>query len=344
MRRIAFALVAIGAALVAVPTGADAASTVKSGWWYRASDPDSAIPQAAQPPVPVPDAPVAPPAPPTVAEGHLLVEGTLEGATAVAAITYSLSEGETSPVLTIMPSESSGVPPEAVILACRAAVDWTAPEANPGRWQDKPLVDCGRSVNGIIGEDGTITFALQPLVSGTEADIVLVPGVVSETPAGRVGSAFSLSFDAAAGAVIQSSGGSSTATTAFSAPTSPTGSGSSFTAPSGGGSFSAPSAPVVQPALEPQEQAPVVPSQPQLAAKPAVAEDDTAQAVGFIIMVIGALLAGLAYLTPARAETGTVGLGRFRKPVPADATVVEPVEGGLGRFARPRVGAPPSLS
>jgi hypothetical protein len=68
--------------------------------------------------------------------------------------------------------------------------------------------------------------------------------------------------------------------------------------------------------------------------------------VAFIILLAGAALAGLAYLTPDRDEHGTVGLGRFKRPVPASALAepVQPVEGGLGRFARARTGAPPSLS
>jgi hypothetical protein len=40
-----------------------------------------------------------------------------------------------------------------------------------------------------------------------------------------------------------------------------------------------------------------------------------------------------------------IGLSRFRRPVPAVVNApIESVEGGLGRFARPRTGPPPPLS
>jgi hypothetical protein len=280
-----------------------------------------------------------------VPEGSVLVEGTPTGATAVAAITYTLLEGESAPTLTITPSTSSNVPADAVILACRAALDWEVPASQPGAWSDKPLVDCGRSVNGIIA-DGTITFPLAPLVSGTDLDVVLVPGVTDQaTPAGNVGSSFSLSFDVATGAVLTSTTSSPTTSGGGSTFTPPVSSSPSFSA--GGSTFTAPETPVVQPALEPQDQAPTVPDQPMVAA-PAAApkEDNTAQGVAFLILLAGAALAGLAYLTPARDADGTVGLGRFKRPAPAAALnpAMEPVEGGLGRFARPRTGPPPALS
>ena len=339
------ALLALGTGLLAQPTTVGAATQSKAGWWYRTSDPDSVVPSAARPPIAVPDAPVDPVAAPNVPEGSVLVEGTPEGATAIAGLTYLLVEGESSPMLTITPAETSSVPPEAVILACRAAVDWAPLEKQPGRWQDKPLVDCGRSVNGILAEDGTITFALGTLVSGTDLDIVLVPGTVSETPAGPVGSAFSLAFDVLQGAVLTTSAPSFSSSGSDSTFTPPSSSSGSFT-PSGGSSYSAPESPIVAPALEPQEQAPSVPEQPMLAAAPAVEEDTTAQGVAFIILLIGAALAALAYLTPERDETGAIGLGRFRRPRPeaVAAAPLAPVEGGLGRFARPRTGPPPALS
>jgi len=355
--RAALALCALGVGLVSSPAPVDAASATKSGWWFRGTDPVSFVPPAAAPPAlpGAPTPPEVPVAPPNAGEGELVVQGTPNGATAIAAITYLLTSGDSSPVLTITPSEGSNVPADAVILACRAPVDWEAPEPSPGTWQDKPLVDCGRSVNGIVAEDGSsITFALQPLVSGNDLDVVLTPGTTGQTtPAGAVGSSFNLTFNATEGAVLavtpgststgSSSGGSSTpsvspsVTPSFSTPSAP--------------SFTAPTTPVVQPALEPQDQAPSV---PQVAAPPtqpvASAEDDTAQGVGFIILLLGAALAGWAYLTPDRPEDGSIGLGRFRRPAPeavlqgAAATPPEPVVGGLGRFSRLRSGPPPSLS
>ena len=347
LARAGLALLALGTGLLAQPATVGAATQTKAGWWYRTSDPASVVPTAARPPVPVPDAPIEPPAAPNVPEGSVLVEGTPEGATAIAGLTYLLVEGESSPTLTVTPSETSSVPPDAIILACRAAVDWAPLESQPGRWQDKPLVDCGRSVNGIIAEDGTITFPLATLVSGTDLDIVLVPGTTAESPAGPVRSAFSLSFDVLQGAVLTTTPPALSSSGSDSSFTPPPSSSGSFTPPSSGGpSFAAPESPIVAPALEPQDQAPTVPDQPMLTAAPVVEEDTTAQGVAFLILLAGAALAGLAYLTPERDETGAVGLGRFRRPRPdaVAASPLAPVEGGLGRFARPRTGPPPALS
>jgi hypothetical protein len=267
-------------------------------------------------------------------------------------MTFTLSSTESAPVLTITPSATSQVPADAIVLACRAAVEWASPDQSPGAWEEKPLVACDQSVQGIPGDGGVLTFPLAPLCQAcTSLDVVLVPGVVATptaTPA-PVGSAFSLSFDAKEGATLATAAGAppfdasagSTASPSFgSAPSSTAG----FSSP---GSFAtAPPVPVAQPALEPQEQAPTVPQQVALPVAKASARDRTAQGVAFLVLLAGLAFAGLAHLTPARAEDGTIGLGRFRRPVPATALAapLEPVSGGLGRFARPRSGPPPALS
>jgi hypothetical protein len=359
-RLLALALVVLGAAVLASPGPAAATPATQTAWWWRpaTTDPVGALPPAAQVPgTPRPTLPAAPPAPPTVPEGHLLVEGTIEGATAVAALTWTLTEGESAPILTVTPAESSAVPPEAVILACRAALPWDMPESQPGPWDKKPLVDCGLSVQGIPSEDGTITFPLGPLVSGTTLDVVLVPGRVGEpTPAGQPGSAFSLSFDAVEGASLATSGGGGTDFGGSGDFTPPAGTGSgSFATP---GSFTpAPSTPAAPPAvspatpaLEPQEQAPSVPRTAMPTAALPVPEDTTGRTVAFVILLAGSAIAAWTYLSEREGEgeeTSMIGLGRFRRAAPAAATVggvPEPVTGGLGRFARSRTGPPPALS
>jgi hypothetical protein len=131
-------------------------------------------------------------------------------------------------------------------------------------------------------------------------------------------------------------------------PTPTAASSPSYSAPSS--SFSAPTitAPAVAPALPPEAQAPSVPQQTALPATTAAAakDDNGPRGIAFLILLAGLAFAGLAYITPARAEDGHVGLGRFRRPVPAEALAapVEPVQGGLGRFTRPRTGPPPALS
>ena len=348
MAIVALALVTLGASMTASPTPAGAASLVKSSWWYRPHTGDSgsflppatpAIPGGA----PKAPAPAPAPAPPMAPEGTLLVEGAPDGANAVAALTWTLAEGEMAPVLTIKPGPNSNVPADAVILACRAAVAWETPESEPGVWEEKPLVDCGRSVQGIPNEDGSFAFGLAPLISGDALDVVLTPGLAQSQPV-RVGSTFSLPFDAASGATlktdIEAPAFTPSASTAGAAASTP-----SYNTPAA--SYTPPAAaPVAEPSLEPQDQAPSVPQQTALPPSRPVKDDRNAQGVAFLILLTGLAFAGLAYVTPARAEDATIGLGRFKRPMPGEIATgpVEPVTGGLGRFARPRTGRPPALS
>jgi hypothetical protein len=345
-------LLALGASMLASPAPAGAGTVTKSAWWYKArtGNPTTVIPPQAGPlPAPPATTPAPPtPGPPTVPDGSLLVEGSAGGADAIAAMTFSMLETESAPTLTITPSDTSAVPDDAVVLACRAAVEWLAPDQNPGAWEDKPLVACDQSVQGIPADDGTITFALAPLCQAcTVLDVVLVPGTVAAPTDGTappVGSTFSLGFDAADGAVLTTAAGSSGDASFTPDSSSFASGGGSFSTPSSP-SFSAPSTPVAAPALEPQEQAPSVPQQQALPpTTPVKGESKTARSVAFLILLAGLAFAGLAYLTPDREDGAMVGLSRFRRPAPAVNTPIEPVEGGLGRFARPRSGPPPALS
>jgi hypothetical protein len=287
-----------------------------------------------------------------VPDGSLLVEGTARGANAIAAITYTLTSNESAPTLTITPSDTSQVPDGSIILACHAAVEWAAPDTSPGAWEEKPLVACDQSVQGIPADDGTITFALAPLCQQcTTLDVVLVPGTTAAPTDGTappVGSTFSLSFDAKEGAKLATTASSDSSS--FDSSSSYASESSASLTPRADynvptSSFAAPE-PIAQPALEPQEQAPSVPQQTALPAATPVKDDKRAQGVAFLILLAGLAFGGLAYATPARTEDGLVGLGRFRRPVPddVDAAPLEPVSGGLGRFTRPRTGRPPALS
>ncbi|MDQ1396616.1 MAG: hypothetical protein QOG64_1875 [Acidimicrobiaceae bacterium] len=356
---VALALSSLGIGLWGSLAPAAAASLVQSAWWYRANtDPGRALPPPAPaPPDPLPTTPATVPTPaPTVADGSLLVQSTPEGATAIAALSWTLTGGETAPSLIVKPDSSSHIPADAVILACRAAVPWKAPGKSPGAWEDKPLVDCGASVQGILNPDGSVGFALGPLVSGTDLDVVITPGLAQTTPT-PVGSTFSLSFPVQDGVALKtapaaadnefapfaSSPGSSGPADA--APSSPSSSFSGSSASSSGDVATAAS-PIAAPALPPEAQAPTVPA---LIApgttKPGSKGDNHRRLVAFLILLAGLAFAGLAFLTPEHAD-GTIGLGRFRGPVPAAsvAAAVEPAAGGLGRFRRPRTGPPAALS
>ena len=352
-RRLAISIAAflLGIALVAIPAPpAVAAGVTATGWWYR---PATTTP-ATEAPTPIPGAPTLPvtlPGPPTVAEGELHVEGTAEGATAIAAMTVLLNEGESSPILTLEPNASSVIPPDALILACRAAIAWVPPDSPPGTWESKPLVDCSTSVQGQATTDGKLVFPLQPLVQGTLLDVVFVPGSDPALPDGAQGSSFSLTFaKPGPDALATTNSGTTSGSTS-----------SDFSSDFGFGveapltdDFGLPAsadplpAPPVAPALEPQEQAPSIPRTAPIAAPAPL--DKAPRTLGLLLLFAGAVG---AYLAANGAPRQAIGLGRFRRALTAGASEtllagdpvqpVAPVERGLGRLRRPRVGAPPAL-
>jgi hypothetical protein len=353
-----------GAFLVLAPT-ADAVSAPTAAWWSRlaTTTPTDEVPAGL--PVPAPTTPDTVPVGATVPEGNLLVEGTAEGATAVAAIRWELGEGESSPSLTLPVGEGSSLNAASIVLACRAATMWAPPETSPGTWDAKPLVEGFGCVNGIVADDMTsVTFGVQPLVSGTVLDVVLVPGEepalerpaeVPEPPVETNRSSFRWVFEqpspdsleVVAGSGFEEGSGdrfidpSVSETPDFGA----TGSvgDSSAPPPPTSPAFDAP-AEAAAPALEPQDLAPSVPDVSN--SVPAAATEGPAnRTIGFILLALSALVGGWAYFTSNPAST--IGLGRFAGPVPAGAPLVasgEGVTGGLSRFARPRSSPPTRLS
>ena len=329
----ALALAAVGLALAVLPSAAGAAEPSATGWWSRTATPLPLNPTA-----------------PTAQEGQLVVQGEPSGANAIAALRWTLAEGETSPTLTITAAEGSVMPAEALILACKAGSPWE--ETHNGAWADAPKVDCGTSVNGVVTDDGSITFALGALLDGTNLDIVLTPG---KTPEDQ-GSAFSLIFDRpGADALMTSSGGDagggfdpSTAGSDFSSDTAGSG---SFSAPStdAGSSFSAPStdagavSPAAEPALPEENQVAMGSDQggqAGLQQAAATGDDrDRVRTLGIAVLLAGAAVAAWSFMAGNGAAQQVAAAGTPVAPVAAN-----PTPGGLGRFVRPRTGAPPSLS
>lgn len=342
-RALLAALVAGGfPVLLAGPGGA--ATAGGAGWWYRPNA--SALP-------------LAPPAPPVVGDGQLLVQGQPEGPTAVAAVRFQLDPAEGEPVLRIRPASGSTVPAGASVQACRAIVAW--PDAKAGKWEDRPLADCSKPVAGVIGEGGVIDFALAPLLTGQTLDVVLTPGTVA-TPAGGAGSAFTLVFDKPSPTALRTTRGPST-TGGDPTPTGPGPDASTFALPPttslpalGGLLPDGSAAPL--PLLSTTATAPpasastVLASPPQArVAAPAVAvgsasRNDRAKLFGFLVLLGAAAAAYWAATTPAPAAL-MAGIGRFARPVPRGGPggpgPADPAMGGLGRFARRRTGPPPPL-
>lgn len=325
LRLPAVVIVMVGAVLALSPTTAGAADLQAAGWWSRTSSPLPLNPTA-----------------PTAGEGQLVVQGEPGGANAIAALRWNLADGESSPVLTITSADGSVVPPDALILACRAGTPWT--EASGAPLEEAPKVDCGTSVNGIVADDGTITFSLGALVTDSTLDIVLTPGTTPDDS----GSTFSLVFDRPGPDALATTQGGADDTSfdsggSFGAPPMDPGSGS-FSVPSSGtdagSSFTAPStdaAPAAAPALPEENQVAIDATQggPAAAQQAGAAGDrDQVRTLGIGVLLLGGALAVWSFLSGSPTTAGTA---------PA-APAAGAVPGGLGRFVRPRTGAPPSLS
>src|SRR5439155_3063775 len=172
-------LLAAAALVLLNPGAVHAADLRAAGWWWQAKS--GALGAA---PLTSPDVP----------DGGLLVAGAPDGATAIAALRYSLDASETPSQLTLKVATDTGGA-SAVLAACPAGSAWKP--ASPGAWEDKPAAACDRgSVNGIRSADGSAwTFAVAPLATGGTLDVVLVPGKVAGAPTGADGSTFQLAFD-----------------------------------------------------------------------------------------------------------------------------------------------------
>lgn len=334
----------IGAALLLVlPVRADAATLAKAGWWWRVND--GSLPTPA-------------PSPPNVPEGGLMVAGAPDGATAIAALHFAVSDNETSPVLTltVAPNGDQGGS-TAILAACLTGSAWDTTSA--GGWAFKPFPACDQgSVNGIRSDDGaTWTFGLEPLLSGGIVDVTLVPGVDPSRPQGADGSTFQLAFNPPTAASLTTTPGSAPSTD-FPAPDfgAPAGGDNGTYDPSAGGTFGFPAVPTESgftAALPPADQgltatAPVVQGRnAPLRATPAAAVADHKGLAALVLVLCGGALLWSAQLPvpePRRLGTFTGPSDARRRSSAEDGPPSAPPEpGGLGRFARSRSGAVPRL-
>lgn len=346
MRRVvALVLAAFGLTILVAAPNASAVSEPTSGWWSRAATTSPADEVPAALPVPAPTTPDTVPVGATVPEGQLLVEGTPEGAVALAAVRWQLDDGESSPSLTLPIAEGSTVAPTSIVLACRAGAPWTPPESGAGTWDTHPLVDGTRCVNGVVADDlSSISFGIQLLVSGSTLDVVLTPGKdptvevpagVPEPPADIDGSTFRWMFPApsADSLVVVEGDFEEGADDQVVVPESPQ---SEIDASDGGltgsvgvsGPVTA-AGPVIEPVpdtaslpvpdLEPEDLAAPVPEIRRAVDNAAVTDVD--RTIGFVFLALAGAMAVWAHLAP---EPGT--------------------SGGLGRFVRPREGNPTPLT
>lgn len=151
----------------------DAASTVVSGWWSRFNQ--GAVNLSSSDPGATP-------------EDGTSVASAPDGASAIAAIRFTLGDEEVNPVLTLKVTGSStnADAADTIILACHAGAAWTAGPAQP--WDSKPPAACdtatgGGSVTGQRSEDGTSwVFPLGVLQLNHVVNVVLVPGRAAAAP------------------------------------------------------------------------------------------------------------------------------------------------------------------
>lgn len=340
VRLLAVTGLVIGVALIG--SAPSQAAEVTSGWWWKLNVGASTAFPTPVPNQPLPATPPAPPTPPT-ADGGLLVGATPDGALAIAAVRST--EAATSITLKVAANgDAAGA--LAHLLACATTSPWMT--AAGGRWDDKPIVACdlangGGSVAGIRSEDGASwTFPVAPLATEAGSDVVIVP--IADSQTGLL-APFQITFVAPTPADLvlapktevpasddfDSSDASASDGTAFDA--SPIGGGDFGLVPSlvGGGDTRVP---LVSPALNAREQS------PNLALRPTSAplKSDGGQELAGALVVLASL--ALFYGTsrqalPAPHSLVDVGIVR-------DAPVTANL-GGVGRFARPREGTPPSL-
>ena len=142
-------------ALGTVTSSALAASKLAHGWWWR---PQTGLLGATVPP-------------PAVPEDGLAVEAAPDGPNAVAAVRYDLEADESKPALVLTVADSQG---DVAIKACTATEFWQ--EAQAGPWDQAPPTDCAKGVDGKASADGkTWRWELKPLLRKRRLDVVLVP-------------------------------------------------------------------------------------------------------------------------------------------------------------------------
>ena len=329
-RGIGLLVIVIGLCL-ALPS-ASRAATIESGWWWRGND-NPIVNQPPAPPVSSPVAPPGAPAPPNT-EGGLQVGALPDGAFAVAAV--RVDEELTSITLRVAPNGDANSE-NARLAACMAVTPWEP--AQGGAWGAKPVVACdlingGGSVAGVRAEDGsTWTFPVAPLAADGKTDVVIVPLVNSEVAEG-VAVPFQVVFapPTEADLVVAPAATAPTATPDDEATEelfSDARAYEEFTSFDTGDIPVA--APVVRPALDENDQAPL---QPVFAA--ADANDNSSQFLGAALVLVGMA----AFMWAARQPTPAIqSMVRGGRQIPG----VAPQLGGLGRFARVREGKPPPL-
>jgi hypothetical protein len=137
-----------------------AAAPLKYGWWSATNA----------------GAPITPPAPPDVPAKGLYVENGFSGATAIAALSFSVPTSAKVGALTLTTTGSPVI--NAAPLAC--PIDAKSVSYRPsedGQWAQRPSYDCTHAVKGTVSSDKkTVTFAATSLVRAGSLAVAIVAG------------------------------------------------------------------------------------------------------------------------------------------------------------------------
>jgi hypothetical protein len=312
-----------------------------AAWWYKPSQKG-----------------VTAPAPPTVPADGLLVQGQPDGASAIAAVRFTLAAGQGSPILTLAVADEKDSPDSPPVLAaCLAGSAWSG--SGQQQWESAPNADCTASVQGLLSDDKkSYTFAVSPLVQDNLLDIVLVPGTVTTRPAppvadptgGQVpqtsGSTFSVAFNKPTDASLTTTAGFDSSSS-FAPPPEVTDPGTSdlplsldapIADPVAGAAFT-PALPAAQQGRTATAPARRLATQANVVAASNALQDR--RGVAALVLLLGAVAAMFVNREPVPAPRRLGPLAGRALATEEPAVAAEP--GGVGRFARPRVGSPPRL-
>ncbi len=325
-RALAILLIGAGSLLGWSAASVGAATVDDAGWWDRNAN--DLIPKLDPPP-----------------EGAIRVGNDPTGANAIAAVRFSLIDGEEQPTLVLRVS-GDPVPEGAAFKACPATSDWTGAAGAP--IAQAPTFDCeaGTALGLVAGT--TVSFDLAQLATSPTVDIVISPAPAGENP---IADTFTVDFEAPEPTDV-TTGGPLPA-----APAAPDGSfsgGSPGAAPAIGGGGGGGGSPSFSPS--PSSGGSFTPGGPTVTV-PGVGTPEVGTPAGTpsVTTPIGADETAAAPLAEASSSkrwiglvtaAAIIGLGVYlwRADRSRAAMTAGPVLGGLGPFARERVGPAPEVA
>lgn len=331
LRLLASGTLLVGAVVMASSTAwgdGSGATLDTAAWWYKPSQKG-----------------VTAPAPPTVPDGGLLVQGQPDGASAIAALRFNLGKDAGSPVLTLAVHDEKDSPDAAPVLAaCLAGSAWSG--SGEQQWESAPQADCSASVQGILSDDKkSYIFALTPLLQGTSLDVVLVPGTLSGRPDGLAGSTFSIAFEKPTDASLATSAGFSSSSSDFAPPPLPDlGSSDAGVGLDTALSLNPPPA-AFTPSLAPSQQgrSATAPSNRLATQANVLAANHPLQDRRGVAAMVLLLASCAAFFVNREPLPAPRRLGPLAGRAIEGEAVAVVETGGLGRFAKPRVGSAPRL-